>query len=41
MHTGVVCVHHLAGQKFPDVLVALLLLESTLADPWCCCCRDC
>ena len=25
--------HHPAGQKFLDVLVALLLLEWTLADP--------
>ena len=27
------CMHHLAGQRFLDVLVALLLLEWTMADP--------
>ena len=38
-----VCVymHHLAGQKFLDVLVALLFLQWTPVDPLCCCCRDC
>ena len=38
---GVMCVYASSGQKFPDVLVALLLLEWTLDDPLCCCCGDC
>ena len=38
---GVMCVYASSGQKFLDVLVVLLLLEWTLADPLCCCCGDC
>ena len=40
---GCVCAYGVIGvyASVLGVLVVLLLLEWTLADPLCCCCRDC